>query len=310
MARADPLPRPELATRPEHARAGVLFALGAYGAWGVLPLYVRALGAVPPTQMVAHRICWSLLFVGVLLTAMRAWPEVRAVLRDRRTLGLLFASAALISANWLVYMWAVTHGHVLAGSLGYYLTPLINVALGTLVLKEKLSRAALGAVLLALAGVAALLVSALDTLWISLALATSFAAYGLVRKIAPVGAVPGLAIETALMLPVALPFLLTLGAAAAWGRDGGTDALLALSGAATAIPLLMYAAAAKRLRYATLGLMQFIAPTLQFLLAVTLFGEAFTTGHAIAFGCIWTAVAIYAADTLRTHRRERVARPT
>lgn len=304
MARADPLPRPATS---EPARAGVLFALGAYGIWGVLPLYFRALGPVPPTQMVAHRICWSLLFVGALLTLRRAWPEVRTAMNDRRTLGLLFASAALISVNWLVYTWAVTHGHVLAGSLGYYLTPLINVALGTLVLNERLSRAALGAVLLALAGVAALLVSALDTLWISLSLALSFSAYGLLRKIAPVAAVPGLAIETALMLPIALPWLLTLGPAGAWGRDAGTDALLVLSGAATAIPLLMYAAAAKRLRYATLGLMQFIAPTLQFLLAVTLFGEAFTTGHAIAFTCIWTAVAIYLTDTLRSRAREQAA---
>lgn len=292
MARSDP------AHHPAAARTGIAFGLTAYGLWGLMPLYFRLLPGVPATQMVAHRICWSLLFVGGLLSISRAWPTVATAVRNKRTALALLASAALISVNWVVYTWAVVNGHVLAASLGYYLNPLVNVALGTLVLRERLSRAGGGAVLLAALGVSALLFSALDTLWITLTLALSFSTYGLIRKVVSVSALPGLAIETALMLPVALGWLLTLGPAGAWGRDGATDALLVASGVVTAVPLLLFTGAARRLRYSTMGLLQFIAPTLQFLLAVFLFGELVTTGHVIAFGCIWAAVAIYLWDLL------------
>ncbi|MEA3029546.1 MAG: chloramphenicol-sensitive protein RarD [Sphingomonadales bacterium] len=292
-------------------RAGLLFGLGAYLLWGVLPLYFKLLKSVSPTEIVAHRILWSLVLLAILVLLWRRWPAIRAAAATSRILMTLAVTALLIAINWLIYIWAVLNGHVLAGSLGYYLNPLVNVLLGVVLLKERLTRGQAAAVALAALGVAVLALRAADGLWISLALASSFGLYGFIRKIAPVDALEGLTIETAMLAPVSLVWILWLqqqgqGGFAAY--DSATTALLVLGGAVTAIPLLLFNAAAKRLPYSTLGFLQYIAPSIQFLLAVLVFGETFTPAHALCFAAIWSALLIFAWEGLRLGRaRARAA---
>lgn len=291
-------------------RAGLLFGLGAYLLWGVMPLYFKAVAAVPATEIVAHRIVWSLIFLGALASLWKRWPAIRAAAGTSRVAMTLMLTALLIGVNWLVYIYAVVSGHVLEGSLGYYLNPLFNVLLGVVLLKEKLSRAQVFATILAGAGVAVLAAGAGSGLWISLTLAFSFGLYGFLRKVAPVDSLEGLSIETALLAPVAAGWLFWLAADGSirFGQLGlGTDVLLALGGAVTAIPLLLFTAAARRLPYSMLGFLQYIAPSLQFLLAVLVFGEAFTVPHMICFGAIWTALAIFSIDGWRSAARARAA---
>ena len=285
-------------------RRGFLFGVAAYGLWGVLPIYFKAIAAVAAVDIVAHRVLWSLPFLALLLFVSRGWGEVRQAVRRRRTLLLLLFTAVLIATNWLLYVYAVTSGHILAGSLGYYLNPLVNVVLGRFILKERLSWLQWAAVAIAAAGITALIGGALDQLWISLTLAATFATYGLLRKIASVEPVAGLAIETALWFPVALAWLAWRYAAGtpSFGSSQGESALLLLAGVVSTIPLLLFTGAARRLPYSTLGMLQFVAPTLQFLLAVLLYGEAFTRAHAIAFGAIWTALALYMVALIRAPR--------
>lgn len=294
----------------QRARQGLALGVAAYGLWGVLPVYFKALRSIDSADIVAHRILWSAPVLAALLSFSGAWGEVREALRNRRAMILLTVTALLIGGNWLLYVYAVNSGHILAGSLGYYLNPLANVLLGRVVLKERLSWLQWAAVAIAAAGISALAVGALGQLWISLTLCASFATYGLLRKIAPVDAVAGLAIETAILLPFAAGWLL-------WGLVAGDPivgasrldvALIAIAGVVTATPLLLFTAAAKRLRYSTLGMLQFLAPTLQFLLAVLVYGEPFTDAHAIAFGAIWTALALYVLAIVR-HARASVAIP-
>jgi len=274
---------------------------GAYGMWGLLPIYFKFLLGVPAIAIVAHRIVWSLLVLAGLLSVTRAWSEVRAALRHPGTVKLLLATSLLIGGNWLIYIYAVNSGHILAGSLGYYLNPLANILLGRFVLGEALTRRQWLAVAIAGLGVSILAVGALSHLWISLALCGTFAAYGLLRKIAHVDAGAGLAIETALLFLPAAAWLAyaSSGSAPVWGLDRADTILLIFSGVASTVPLLLFTAAARRLPYSTLGILQFIAPTLQFLVAVFLYGEPFTTAHALAFGCIWTAALIYLISALR-----------
>ncbi|MDQ4088425.1 MAG: EamA family transporter RarD [Pseudomonadota bacterium] len=297
-------------------RAGLLLGVGAYLLWGVLPLYFKALVHVSPTEIVAHRILWSLVFLGALLTLRRRWPAIRSALSAGKVVITLIVTSILIGINWLVYIYAVVSGHVLEGSLGYYLNPLVNVLLGVVLLKERLTRGQIFATALAAAGVAVLAAGAGSALWISLTLAASFALYGFLRKVAPVDSLEGLSIETALLVPIALGWVLWLHAAGDAGFrqfDLATDLLLILGGAITAIPLLLFTAAARRLPYSTLGFLQYIAPSLQFLLAVLVFGEPLTTAHIICFGAIWTALAIFTLDgwrvaaQARTRNREAAA---
>lgn len=292
------------------ARQGLGLGVAAYGLWGVLPVYFKALRSIDSSDIVAHRIVWSAPVLAILLSVTGAWGEVWEALRNRRTLILLTVTALLIGGNWLLYVYAVNSGHILAGSLGYYLNPLANVLLGRVVLKERLSWLQWAAVALAAAGISALAIGALGQLWISLTLCVSFATYGLLRKIAPVDAVAGLAIETGLLLPFAAGWLV-------WGLAAGDPifgasrldvALIAVAGIVTATPLLLFTAAAKRLRYSTLGMLQFLAPTLQFVIAVSIYGEPFTTAHAIAFGAIWSALALYVVALVR-HARASVTLP-
>ena len=295
---------------PARTRAGLLLGLGAYLSWGVLPLYFKLLQNVFPTEIVAHRILWSLVFLGALATLWGRWGTIAAALRSSRMLMTLTATAVLIGVNWLIWIWAVLNGHVLEGSLGYYLNPLVNVVLGVVLLKERLSPAQAFAVLLAAAGVAVLAWGAGTGLWISLSLAASFAVYGFIRKVAPVEAIEGLSIETAILSPIALGWIIWLNGAGEGGLeiDRMTTVLLILAGAITAIPLLLFTAAAKRLPYSTLGFLQYIAPSIQFLLAVLVFGEKLTVSHIICFACIWTALVIFAADGWRLGRAAARAR--
>lgn len=286
------------------ARVGLAFGLLAYAVWGVLPIYFKALPGVPAIDIVAHRIIWSLPFLAALVAVTRGWGQISVGLRDRRTLSLLLGTSVLIAINWLIYVYAVTSGHILAGSLGYYLNPLMNIMLGRFILKEPLTKLQWAAVAIAAAGVSGLARGAGTTLWISLTLCVSFATYGLLRKIASVDAVAGLAIETTILFPLALGWLL-------WGLAAGQPSfgsgqtqtwLLVAAGVVSTTPLLLFTAAARRLRYSTLGILQFIAPTLQFVVAVWLYGEAFTTAHAIAFGAIWTALALYVGSLVHSMR--------
>jgi chloramphenicol-sensitive protein RarD len=294
------------------ARKGVLYGLSAYLLWGFLPVFFKLLSEVLPTEVVAQRILWSVIFLAGLTLATRRWAHLRAAFSNPRAVKLLTGSAILIAINWLIYIWAINTGHVLEGSLGYFLNPLVNVVMGVLILKERLTRAQGVAVGLAGIGVAVLAGGAASGLWISIALALSFATYGLIRKVAPVDSLEGLTMETVLLAPFAVGYLLWLWSADVlrFGSELNVSVLLILAGAVTATPLLLFAAAARRLQYSTLGLLQYIAPTIQFLLAIFVFHERLTTAHLICFALIWTGLAVYAADGLRRAARPVSAAPS
>jgi chloramphenicol-sensitive protein RarD len=281
---------------------GFIYGVAAYGLWGVLPVYFKALSAVSPFDIVAHRVLWSLPFLAVLLTIAAGWPKVRSALAQPKIVGMLVVTALLIAGNWLLYVYAVTSGHILAASFGYYLNPLANVLLGRFVLHERLSGRQWLAVAVAAAGISVLAAGAAGQLWISLVLCGSFASYGLLRKIVPADAVTGLAIETAMLFPLAVGWLAFRAASSVpvFGSSHFEMALLLLAGIASTTPLLLFNAAAKCLPYSTLGMLQFVAPTLQFLIAVLLYSEPFTTAHAIAFAIIWAALALYVSALLRS----------
>jgi chloramphenicol-sensitive protein RarD len=292
---------PPAVPSPSEIRRGFLLGVAAYGLWGVLPIYFKAIAGVAAVDIVAHRVLWSLPFLALLLFVTGGWSEVAQAIRRRRTLALLLGTSVLIGINWLLYVYAVTSGQILAGSLGYYLNPLVNVLLGRFVLKERLSWLQWAAIAIAAMGILALIGGALGQLWISLTLAVTFATYGLLRKIAHVGAVAGLTIETGVLVPLAIGWLAwgLASGAPSLGSSTGETGLLLLAGVVSTIPLLLFTAAARRLPYSTLGMLQFLAPTLQFLLAVLIYGEPFGTAHAIAFGAIWLALALYTLALVR-----------
>ena len=296
-------PQADVQAAEHHSRTGFLFGLLAYGLWGVLPLYFKAIADVPALNIVAHRILWSLPFLAVLITIAGGWSKVRAAITERRTLRVLTLTALLIGGNWLLYTYAVISGHILAASFGYYLNPLANVLLGRFVLKEQLNRLQWAAVAIAGAGISVLAAGALGQLWISLTLCASFALYGLLRKVVTADAVTGLGIETALLFPIAVGWLCwgVLAGRSVIGSTGGEAGLLLLAGVVSTTPLLLFTAAARRLQYSTLGMLQFLAPTLQFLIGVW-YGEPFTRAHAVAFAAIWTALALYVTALLRAPR--------
>lgn len=285
-------------------RSGMLAGFGAYALWGVLPLYFVLLPGISSIELVAHRVVWSVVFLAFLLAGYRLFPALWDAMRRPRIVGALLLSALLIAGNWLVYVWAVAHDHVVAASLGYFLNPLVNVMMGMLLLKETLRRRQLIAVLIAAIGVALLAMGEVQTLWISLTLASTFAFYGLVRKLTPVPSAVGLTVETLLLT---LPSLVALGWIAqhgelAFGRDAPTTALLIGLGAVTSVPLLLFAVAARALPMVTLGLMQYIAPTLQFVSGVFILGEHLSTGRWASFLLIWAALALFVWDSLRGAR--------
>jgi chloramphenicol-sensitive protein RarD len=291
------------------ARAGFLYGLAAYGLWGIMPIYFKWLQAVPSIDIVAHRVVWSLAALVIFVTLARVWDQVRSAITSRKTLAILFLTSLLIGTNWLLYVYAINSGHILAGSLGYYLNPLANILLGRFILKERLSRLQWLAVAIAAGGIAVLAAGALGTLWLSLMLCFSFATYGLLRKIISVDSLAGLTVETIVLFPVALLWLLLGGTEGRpfMGAGGTETGLLVAAGIVSTVPLLCFTAAARRLAYSTVGMLQFLAPTLQFALAVAVYGETFTKSHAIAFGCIWTALVLYVLSMVRSLRARREA---
>jgi chloramphenicol-sensitive protein RarD len=271
----------------------------------VFPLYFRALAGVPPLEILAHRIAWSAAFMLLLVSGRRAWGDVAAQLRARGAVARLALTATLISVNWIIYIWAVNAGHVLDASLGYFVNPLVSVLLAVVFLREPLSRRQLVAILLAAAGVLSLVVRAGHVPWIALSLAATFGLYGLLRKGLAVDATVGLLGEVGVLAPLAvghLVFLSTTGASHFWTSPVRT-ALLAASGVVTAVPLIWFAVAVRRLKLATIGVLQYLNPTVQFSIAVFVFGEPLTPPHLLAFGCIWAALAMYTSEAVAYARR-------
>jgi chloramphenicol-sensitive protein RarD len=284
------------------ARVGVLLAVGAFFIWGVVPIYFRALHGVSALEIIAHRVLWSVVFLAGLVAVTGRFGAAAAVLGQRRLVGRLALTSALVASNWLLFVWAVNAGRILDTSLGYFITPQVNVLLGFLILRERLRPAQWLAVLLAVAGVVNQIFVLGQLPWISLLLAGTFGCYGLFRKQIQVDAVTGLLVETLLAAPFALAYLVYL-----W-RAGGLqfghqsralDGLLAGLGVVTAIPLMLFAAGAQRLRLSTVGFLQYLAPSMTFLLAVSVFGERLVLARAITFALIWTGILVYAFEQRR-----------
>ena len=287
---------------------GVAAAAAAYLVWGLFPLYFHALQGVPAGEVLAHRVAWSALFMAALVTALRRWPTVLLQLRRPGVMRTLTASALLISTNWLVYIWAVQSGRVLEASLGYFITPLVSVLLGVVFLREPLSRRQVAAVALAAAGVLWMVLRVGKVPWVALTLAGSFGLYGLLRKQVPVDAVAGLLAEVVVLAPLAVGWLLwlTWRGAGHLGSSPGVTALLTLTGVVTAVPLLLFGAGARLIPLSLIGLLQYMAPTIQFLLGVLVYGESFTPERVVGFGIIWLALVIYTTEGV--FRRRQVAR--
>ena len=289
--------------------SGPLAAALAYILWGLFPLYIKLVAHVPVLEIVLHRSLWALVFVLALLALRRQFGWLAPVLRQPRTLAIFGLSALLLGGNWLLYVWAVNNGRVLDASLGYFINPLVNVLLGFVVLHERPRPLQWAAVALAAGGVLWLAVGAGHVPWVSLLLAASFGFYGLLRKTAPLGAIEGLALETLLLGPLAAAGLLWLGASGQGHflqGDGRTDVLLLAAGPATAIPLLLFAYGARRVTLATLGLLQYLGPSIQFVLAVFLYHEPLGASRGVGFALIWAALALYSTESLRRMRRQRV----
>lgn len=304
MSASTRLPR---APGPDERRTGLLHGLAGYLIWGLLPLFFKLVDSVNPVEVVAHRALWALVFLAMILATRRLYPQLKSALTHPRILGALALSALFITINWLTYVSAVDSNHVVAASLGYFLNPLVSVLMGLVFLGEKLRRGQAIAVLIAAAGVAILAAGEIATLWISLTLAVSFACYGLVRKLTPVGAAVGLTVETLLLAPLALGTLFWFSAHGdpGFGRTATLSALLIASGAITALPLTLFASAARKLPLVILGLMQYITPTMQFLLGVLLFGEHLSPPRWASFALIWAALTLFIVDSVRGERQRR-----
>ncbi len=291
-----------------NSKSGTLAAAGAYILWGLLPIYWRVLHGVPALEILGHRVVWSLVVVTILLAARRDWRWLADVRRHPSILRLSLLTALLLSVNWLVYIWANNNGHIVEASLGYFITPLVNVLLGLLVLREHLRPGQWLAIAIAVIGVTYLTLNAGGLLWISLALALTFGLYGLLRKTARLGSLDGLAVEMSILFLPALVYLTfqeIVGAGALGHSRAIIDVFLVGAGLVTAVPLLFFAYGAKRVPLSALGILQYIAPTLQFLLGVFVYGEAFTTARLIGFSVIWVALAVYSVEGFMQIRRRQ-----
>ncbi|MGN6110529.1 MAG: EamA family transporter RarD [Kofleriaceae bacterium] len=302
-SRADRTPPGPGAADLAARRIGLWQGTLAYLLWGLVAAYWKLLAEVDPVELIAHRALWGLVaFVGLLIAAGR-WTAFREALSDLRLVGIMALSGALLAVNWGVFVAATTSGHLLDASLGYFINPLVSIALGTLVLGERLRRLQWLAIALAFAGVALLTWRAGRVPWIALVLAGTFGAYGLVRKTARVDALVGSAIETVLMAPIALLYLVAIGGGAIGQAGATTIALMAGTGVITAVPLVLFTSAARRLPLSTVGFLQYLAPTGQFLLAVVAFGEPLARDRLLAFGLIWIGLAVFSLDLFRAARR-------
>ncbi len=289
---------------PNDTRDGLIAAFIAYLMWGVLPVYFKVVDDVAALEMLVHRIIWAVPFGALIIFVRRQWPEVRRALANARVFGFLALAAVLIAGNWFVYIFAVQNDQIYQASLGYYINPLLFTVVGVFVLGEKLRKFQVAAVLLAAAGVLVLTFSGGQFPAIALFLGTSFTIYGVIRKWVVVGGMPGLFIETLVLFPLSAAYLLWMmssGVSAFASGDPSMVGLLLLAGPVTVLPLLCFALAARRLNLSTVGFMQFIAPTLQFIIGV-LYGEELTTAHAVCFSLIWLAVGLFSWDAWRASR--------
>lgn len=280
---------------------GILYGIGAYALWGLLPIYWKALQNVPAAEILANRMVWSLAFVLVVLALKKEWGWLRPSLHNPRILITYFITACILAANWFVYIWSVNHNFIVETSLGYFINPLVSVLLGVVFLHEKLRWGQLGAIAIAVIGVVYLTYGYGAVPWIALTLAFTFATYGLLRKTGSLDSSQGLTMETAVLFLPAFAYLLMLqnqGSSAFAQGDPQTTLLLIGAGLATGIPLLLFGAAARRITLTNLGLLQYIAPTLQFMLGVFVYGEAFTQARLIGFSIIWFALAVYSIEGL------------
>jgi chloramphenicol-sensitive protein RarD len=282
-------------------QSGILYAASAYALWGLFPLYFKALQSIPPQQILVHRMAWSLVFVVAVLAWRRQWSWLGEVMRKPKVLAGFAASALLLSTNWFIYIWAVNNGRVVDSSLGYFINPLVNVLFGFLLLRERLRPVQWTAVALAGCGVAWLTWQTGQLPWVALTLAATFGLYGLLRKTASLGPLEGLALETLLLFPLALAWLavLTVNHQNAFiSAPLHLQLLLAAAGPITAIPLLLFAAGARRIPLSLLGMLQYIGPSLQLLLGVWLYGEPFHGVRLVGFALIWSALAVYSMEGL------------
>src|SRR5690606_24752507 len=303
---------PESRAEEESAR-GFLYALSAYLLWGVLPIYMKAVAHIPPAEVVAHRVLWSVPVAGLVLLSLRRTADIRRAFRSLRTLAMAALTAAIISANWATYVWAIAAEQTVEAALGYYINPLVSVCMGAVLLRERLSRIQLLAIGFAAAGVVVLTVEAGGLPWVSLVLAFSFAVYGFLRKTLPIGPSQGFFLEVLILSVPALVYVV-------WLASEGTGhftparpadmALLLGCGPVTAVPLLLYGFGAKLLRISTIGIMQYVAPTLIFLIAVLIFGEPFGGVRAGAFVLIWAALVIYTWPAVKNMRQGSKAPPS
>ncbi|END2490469.1 TPA: EamA family transporter RarD [Vibrio vulnificus] len=296
------------AEEQQKARQGVLLALGAYTMWGIAPIYFKSLAAVSPLEILSHRVVWSFFLLAALLHFGHHWRTVRDVLTSKSKMLYLVTTAILVGANWLIFIWAVNANHMLDASLGYYINPLINVLLGMLFLGERLRKLQWFAVTLAACGVLVQLVVFGSVPIVAIALAFSFGFYGLLRKKVSVDAQTGLFIETLVMLPAAAIYLLFIAdtpTSNMLANPSQLNLLLIAAGVVTTLPLLCFTGAATRLKLSTLGFFQYIGPSLMFLLAVLIYGEAFTSDKAFTFAFIWGALVVFSFDGLRYRRNNR-----
>ncbi len=293
--------------------AGLGAATGAFVLWGFLPLYFNAIGSqVTAWEILVHRVLWAVPLMAIVVVATHRGPQVRAIFANRRLLLTLCTSACVVTLNWGLFIWAVTHDHVLESSLGYYINPLLNVLLGFVFFRERLRRLQAVAVIIAALGVLIMIVGFGKVPWIALALAASFGTYGLIHKATPVDSICGVFVETIVLLPFALAWLVWMYVShvAAFGLvDHRIDLLLFGCGAMTVVPLVLFTYGTQHLRLGTLGLVQYITPTMHFLTGVFLMGEAFNSWDAVTFACIWFGLGIYAADALRVQHREKMMFP-
>jgi chloramphenicol-sensitive protein RarD len=292
------------------AGRGLAAGLGAFIVWGLFPLYLKPLHAVGTLEVIAHRVTWSCVFIFIWMLVRRELGQVRATLRNPALLWRLCISASLITVNWVVYVYAVANGHVVETSLGYFINPLLNVVLGLVFLRERLNPAQWAAVVLAAIAVIYMSVISGNPPWISLTLAAAFGLYGFVRKVIPVEALPGLAVETFLLLPLAAGYLiwLEMSHVGALGHSGGViDAMLVAAGPITAVPLFLFAFGARLIPYSAMGLIQYVAPSLQLALGLLVFGESLEHSRAVGLALIWVGLAIYTVDGIWRTRPKRAA---
>ena len=284
-------------------RQGVAYGVGAYGIWGLIPLYFKSVAHVAPVEIVAYRTLWSLAILVALVLVLGKGRDLLRELCDRKILGMLAVSTLLIGSNWLLYVHTVTSGQVLQAALAYFANPLVSVLLGVVLLGERLRPMQLAAIVLAGAGMLVLGIKVGQFPWLALSLALTFAFYGLMRKLVPVDSLVSLSAETLMLAPFAAAYLVWIWTRPEYvGHDLRTNLLLPFSGAVTAVPLLMFGAAMRRLPLSTMGILQYLSPSLLFLLAVVVFGEPLMYDRLVSFALVWTAVAIYLADGFRARR--------